>query len=127
VAEHLGTDEMLVLDAGFKHQALIQADLPRFVVRLAKNFTARRIYLPAYEFDRPDEYGEIVRPLARTYDGKLIPATPPDRVETWKQCWLQLRAECWDDLVCPACKHAAENQAFSVVAIYDPRLENPGC
>jgi hypothetical protein len=125
VVEHLAEDEMPVLDAGFKLQALIQAGLKRFVVRLAKNFTARRNFLPEYEFGRPDEYGEIVRPLARSYDGKLIPATPPDRVEAWQQHGLELRAEFWDNLVLPECKPSAENPTFTVVAVYDPRFENP--
>jgi hypothetical protein len=89
VADHLAADEMPVLDAGFKLQALIQMGLKRFVVRLAKNFTARRNFLPEYEFGRPDEYGKIVRPLARTCDGKSIPATPSDRVETWQQQGLE--------------------------------------
>jgi hypothetical protein len=125
VAEHLAEDEMPVLDAGFKLQALIQAGLKRFVLRLAKNFTARRNFLPEYEFGRPDEYGDIVRPLARSYDGKSIPATPPDRVETWQQHGLALRAEFWDNLVLPNCKPSVENQTFTVVAVYDPRFENP--
>jgi hypothetical protein len=125
VVEHLAEDEMPVLDAGFKLQALIQAGLKRFVVRLAKNFTARRNFLPEYEFGRPDEYGEIVRPLARSYDGKLIPATPPDRVEAWQQHGLELRAEFWDNLVLPECKPSAENPTFTVVAVYDPRFEKP--
>jgi len=34
--------------------------------------TYRRNFLPAYEGGRPPEYGDIVRPLARTYDGKMI-------------------------------------------------------
>ena len=125
VAEHLAADEMPVLDAGFKLQALLQAGLKRFVVRLAKNFTARRNFLPEYEFGRPTEYGDIVRPLARSYDGKLIPATPPDRIETWRQHGLELRAEFWDNLVLPECKPSAEIQTFTVVAVYDPRFENP--
>ena len=125
VVEHLAADEMPVLDAGFKLQALIQAGLKRFVVRLAKNFTARRNFLPAYEFGRPDEYGEKVRPLARSYKGQQIPATPPDRVETWQERGLELRAEFWDNLVLPECKPSAENQIFTVVAVYDPRFENP--
>ena len=125
VVEHLAEDEMPVLDAGFKLQALIQAGLQRFVVRLAKNFTARRNFLPEYEFGRPDEYGEMVRPLPRSYAGKLIPATPPDRVETWQACELELLANFWDNLVLPECKPSAENQTFTVAAVYDPRFEDP--
>ena len=45
-------------------------------MRLPKNFTARRNYLPDYDGSgRPAEYGERVRPLPRTYRGKLIAAT----------------------------------------------------
>jgi hypothetical protein len=125
VAENLAADEMPVLDAGFKLQALCKAELEHFVLRLAKNFTARRNFLPEYEGGRPAEYGDIVRPLARTYDGKQIPATPPDRVETWQHLGLELRAEFWDDLVLREDKPSAENQTFTVVAVYDPRFETP--
>ena len=125
VAQHLAEDEMPVLDAGFKLQTLFQAGLEHFILRLAKNFTARRNFLPAYEGGRPAEYGDLIRPLARTYDGKSIPATPPDRVATWQQCGLELRAEFWDNLVLRECQPSAENQTFTVVAIYDPRFENP--
>jgi len=70
-------------DAGFHLQQLFDAKIRRFVVRLAKNFTARRNYVISNPLGRPAEYGELVRPLARTYDDKTIVATPPDRVETW--------------------------------------------
>jgi hypothetical protein len=125
VALNLGKDEMPVLDAGFKLGALYQAGLDRFVVRLAKNFTARRNFLPEYQGGRPPEYGEIVRPLARSYDHKQIAATAPDRVETWQHDGLEFRAESWDDLVLTECKPSAENQTFTVAAVYDPRFEEP--
>ena len=125
LAENLAEDEMPVLDAGFKLKTLFQAGLERFVLRLATNFTARRNFLPEYEGGRPAEYGDIVRPLARSYDGKQIPATAPDRVETWQQLGLEFRAEFWDDLVLRECKPSAENQTFTVVAVYDPRFETP--
>jgi len=48
VALQLAHDEMPVLDAGFKLKALHAAGLERCVVRLAKNFTARRNFLPEY-------------------------------------------------------------------------------
>jgi hypothetical protein len=80
VAQNLAEDDMPVLDAGFKLSALYEAGLDRFVLRLAKNFTARRNVLPQYEGGRPSEYCEIVRPLARSYDGKPIAATTPDLI-----------------------------------------------
>ena len=125
VAQHLAEDEMPVLDAGFKLKALLQAGLERFVLRLATNFTARRNFLPEYEGGRPSEYGDIVRPLARSYDGKQIPATEPDRVETWQHLDLELRAEFWDNLVLREYKPSVENQTFTVAAVFDPRFENP--
>jgi len=125
VAQNLAADEMPVLDAGFKIQSLCKAGLDRFVLRLAKNFTARRNFLPESEGGRPVEYGDIVRPLARTYKGKQIPATTPDRVETWQQSGLELRAEFWYDLVSTDVKPSSENKTFTVVAIYDPRFETP--
>ncbi len=125
LAESLAEDEMPVLDAGFKLKALLQVGLDRFVLRLATNFTARRNYLPEYEGGRPPEYGDIVRPLARSYDDQQIPATAPDRVETWQHLGLEFRAEFWNDLVLRECKPSAENQTFTVVAVYDPRFETP--
>ena len=118
LALELADDEMPVLDAGFKLKVLLATeDLDRFVVRLPKNFTARRNYLPEYEFGRPAEWGETVRPLARTCDGNRLEATPPDRIETWEHNDLEFRAEFWDDLVLNDCKPSAENQTFMVVAI----------
>ena len=121
----LGDDEIPVFDAGFKLKALYAADLSRFVVRLAKNFTARRNVLPDSSGGRPPEYGAIVRPLARSYNDRLIERTPPDHVETWQNRGLEFRAEFWYDLVLSDCKVSAENQTLTVVAIYDPRFEEP--
>lgn len=125
VALHLGDGEMPVLDAGFKLKALYAAGLNRFVVRLAKNFTARCNFLPEYLGGRPPEYGEFVRPLPRSYDGKRIEASAPDRVQTWLYHGLKFRAEFWDDLVLSDQKASVENRAFTVVAVYDPRFEEP--
>jgi hypothetical protein len=125
-AETLAEDEMPVFDAGFKIRELQAAQLPRYVVRLAQNFTARRNVLPTYKgHGRRPEYGEIVRPLARTRKGQYIPATPPDRVETWTESGVEFRAEFWDNLVLPDVKVHPDNLTFSVVAVYDPRYQVP--
>lgn len=125
VALKLGEDEMPVLDAGFKLKALYQAGLARFVLRLAKNFTARRNCLPKYQGGRPPEYGTLVRPLARSYNGQPIAATAPDWVETWQHLGLEFRAEFWDDLVLKDLQPSAHNPTFTVVAVYDPRFKEP--
>jgi len=117
---------MPVLDAGFRLKALCEAGLSRFVVRLAKNFTARRNVLPTYpNTGRPPEYGEIVPPLARAYNGKQIAPTLPDHMETWQKQGLSFRAEFWHDLVLSDIKPDPENNTFTVVTIYDPRFEEP--
>jgi hypothetical protein len=122
----LADDEMPVFDAGFKLKALYEAGLSRFVVRLAKNFTARRNGVPtSTSIGRPPEYGEIIRPLARAYNGKQIEATLPDHVESWQEQGFTLRAEFWLDLVLPDSKPDPENSSFTVVAIYDPRFAEP--
>ena len=43
----LQADEVLVVDAGFGVAALLTEGVPRFVARVARNFTARRNSLPA--------------------------------------------------------------------------------
>jgi hypothetical protein len=126
VTATLADDEMAVLDAGFKIKALQRAGVPRYVLRLADNFTARRNKLPpAHPKGRPTEYGDLVRPLARTYKGKVIPATAPDHTETWTEDGLTFRADYWDDLVLPEVKVNVTAKTFNVAAIYDPRYRTP--
>jgi hypothetical protein len=125
-AETLAENEIAVFDAGFKVRELQAERLPRYLVRLVKNFTARRNVLPAYKgHGRRPEYGELVRPLARTHKGKRVPATASDRVETWTENGLTFRAEFWDNLVLPDVKVHPDHPTFSVAAIYDPRFREP--
>lgn len=125
VAQGLGDDEIAIFDAGFDIPQLFDAKILRFVVRLAKNFTARRNFMAPNDTGRPRQYGNRVRPLPRTYKDKPIAATPPDRIETWQAQGLEFRAEFWDDLVLPGSKANPDNLTFTVVAIYDPRFEEP--
>ena len=131
IVKTLGEDEMPVLDAGFKVRGLQEAGLSRYVVRLAANFTARRNVLPPYKGrGRRPEYGALVRPLARQWKGKFIPATPPDRIETWKEDDIEFRAEFWDNVVRPDLKVHPDNPTLNVIAIHDPRFHEPwllGC
>ena len=67
----LQPDEVLVVDAGFGVADLLTGSVPRFVARVARNFTARRNVLPAYKGrGRRPTYGERVRPLPRKHKGK---------------------------------------------------------
>ncbi len=89
-----------------------------------KNLTARRAVLPAYRgTGRRPKYGELVRPLARTRQGRVIPATPPARVEVWQEDGFTLRAAWWHNLVLSDA--VPGSPTFSIVAIYDPRYVEP--
>lgn len=126
VAQELAEDEVVVLDAGFKIQELEQAGLERYVLRLAKNFTARRHVLPPYKGrGRKPIYGERVRPLSRHYKAKCHLATPPDETVSWQQDDRDFRAEIWRDLVLNNRPVADDNPTFTVFAIYDSRFAEP--
>jgi hypothetical protein len=119
----LADDEALVADAGFELADLLAAE-GRFVVRLAKNFTARYNYLPDYAGrGRHSEYGSIVRPLARERAGKRIKATPPQSITRWKDGSHCLEAWEWSELVMRSERPGAST--FRVVAIFDPRYKEP--
>jgi hypothetical protein len=122
----LAEDEMPVFDAGFKPKALREAGYKRFAMRLAKNFSARRNLLPKYDgVGRPPEYGERIRPLARSFKEHQIAATPPDRSASWTLDGVAFRAEFWDNLVLPDTKPGEDTPTFTVAAIYDPEFEEP--
>src|ERR671932_98830 len=124
----LAADEALVCDRGFALRQLQAVGIQRYVVRAPVNFTARRAALPAYQGrGRKPTRGALVRPLPRTYKGRTIAATPPDRQETWQlrlgPTALSLHAAFWDDLVCADAQPGAPT--FSMLLIQDPRFDEP--
>jgi hypothetical protein len=123
-ARQCAPDEVLTFDAGFGVALLQEEGVPRYVVRVAKNATFRRATPPPYSGrGRPATRGAVVRPLARRYRGRLIPATPPDRSETWQEDGHLLRGEVWLALVRPDA--TAADPPLTVVAIHDPRQREP--
>jgi hypothetical protein len=120
----LDPEEVLVVDGGFPLSLLLAVGVARFVVRLPKNFTARRATLPPYRgCGRPPEYGEIVRPLPRHYKERLLAATPPDREEPFLSGHYLVRVEYWDQLVLADAKPGAPT--FTCLVIHDPRYTEP--
>jgi hypothetical protein len=116
--------DVLVLDGGFGVALLHEEGATCYVVRAAKNSTFRRATPPPYGGrGRPATRGALVRPLPRAYKGRVIPATPPDRVETWPEGEHLLRAEVWTGLVLPDA--APDSPTFTVVAIHDPAYRDP--
>jgi hypothetical protein len=120
--------DALVSDGGFPLEMILEQRIPRYVAKLAKNFTARRACPPVYGGKgRPAERGEIMRPLARSYKGHVISATPPDRSESWEGDGIILRADFWENLILKETQPDAitEGVIFTVVAIHDPRFAHP--
>ena len=68
IKRHLATDDVAVMDAGVKLADVQAAEVERYVLRLATNFTAGRNYPAPYSGrGRIPIYGEIIRPLERSY------------------------------------------------------------
>ena len=123
---HLASDDVAVMDAGVKLADVHAAGLERYLLRLATNFTARRNWPPAYGGKgRKPVYGEKIRPLERSYKGKNIAANCPDRVETWTEGGVAMRAEIWEDLILPGVIPGPQAKTFRVYAIYDPAYTAP--
>lgn len=126
VKKTLAEDEIAVIDAGVKIKDLRVAGIETYVLRLAKNFTARRNFLPAYVGKgRNPKYGALVRPLPRKHKGKLLTASLPDESLTWQEDGRTIRAEIWRRLVMNKTVPNPDNATFDVYAIYDPDFEDP--
>jgi hypothetical protein len=120
----LAADEVLLLDGGFPLTQVLAAGVPRFVVRVAQNFTARRATLPPPKRrGRPRQYGELVRPLPRTRNGRLIPATDPDRTDSFVAEGYLIRVQYFEDLVTSDGKPG--DPTFTCLVFFDPRYQEP--
>jgi len=126
VKRHLAAEDVAVMDAGVKLADVQAAGVERYVLRLAANFTARRNYPAPYRGKgRMPLYGEKIRPLARSYKGKTIAASLPDRIETWTENGVTLRAEIWEELTLPGVIPGKHAKTFRVYAVHDPAYATP--
>jgi hypothetical protein len=126
VGQQLAPDEVALFDAGFKMAALQEADIKRGVVRLAANVTARRNYPAAYKGrGRRPVYGPVVRPLARTYKGRTIPASPADFSQTFVYEGRTIKVKGWYDLILPGVVPASDNDTFDIYVFEDPLYQTP--
>jgi hypothetical protein len=122
----LAVDEIVVVDAGVKVSDLQEAQIERYVLRLATNFTARRNVLPEHlGKGRKPVYGQRIRPLERRYKDKTLAKSLPDREETWSEAERLMRAEIWEGVVLPDVTPNEQAKTFNVYAIYDPAYPTP--
>lgn len=120
----LAKDETAILDAGFEIADVLAAGVPHFVLRGSTNFVGRRNALPAYKGrGAHPQYGEEVRPLARSYKDYQIQGTRPDATARWKDGRHRIRAHIYNNLVLRTKKPGS--QTFRCVVIYDPRYKQP--
>jgi len=128
VTRLLAALEIVLADAGFKLQTIQEAAVAHYLVRLAKNVTARRNYLAfaSGKKGQKPSYGPRVRPLARIHKQKELAATSPDATFTWQQATGEtITAQVWVDLVRPDVQPSPEAHLFDIWAISDPRYDHP--
>ncbi|MCB8954803.1 MAG: hypothetical protein H6650_22595 [Ardenticatenales bacterium] len=128
VSRTLNTSEIMLVDAGFKIKGCHEAKVARFLLRLSKNFTARRNYLrdTTGKKGKPPTKGDLVRPLTRKHKGKEIAASKPDATFSWAiESGATITVQAWYDLVRPDIAPDPNADLFDVYAINDPRYDTP--
>jgi hypothetical protein len=126
VGQELAADEVAIFDAGFKMAALQAAEIERGVVRLAANVTARRNYPAPYKGrGRRPVYGEVVRPLARTYKGRSIAASSPDFRDEFEHEERTIQVKGWYNVILPGLVPDPNNDTFDIYVFEDPCYHHP--
>ncbi|MBV7333847.1 hypothetical protein KFU94_37570 [Chloroflexi bacterium TSY] len=92
----------------------------------AINCTVRRNEFPKRkEKGRPPEYGDIVRPLSRSYKGKRLEATTPDSSGRFLYSGRLICYQAWHNLVPRTTKVDTANRTYSIYVIQDPAYNTP--
>ena len=126
VAEASLPGEIIAMDAGFQLSELFEAELKRFVVRMAINCTARYNKLPKYKGKgRRPRYGKKVRPLPRTRLENEIDATPCEGTGTFEYEGRTIRYESWHNLVTATTQVDKDKPTVPIHVFYDPCYDKP--
>jgi hypothetical protein len=119
-------DEVTVVDAGFELADLAAAKTKGFVIRMARNCTARLNQLPAAKGKgRPCRYGQRVRPLERRRLDHTLAATPAHAQGDFVVEGRTIRYASWDTLVLPTTPVHPDNATFTLHLFYDPLYDKP--
>jgi len=122
----LKENEVLLHDGGISIAQLQAASAARFVVRLGTNCTARRPYLPVYKGrGRPPTRGILVRPLARKWKNRILPATSPDITITFEFEERTITAYGWHELMRSDLKVADDHELYAIWVFADPLFKTP--
>ena len=126
ISRHQAPDEVFLFDAGFSLKELQQEGIKRYVIRQAANCTVRRNQLPTYQGKgaRP-QYGKLIRPLARRYKDKTIPATPYDKEGSFELEGRVIEFHSWHDILRSDQKVSETAETFNIFTFFDPLYTNP--
>jgi hypothetical protein len=125
-ATYAAEDMVIVVDAEFGVTELQTSGVSHYVVRLATNITARRKQKPIYAGKgRPAKYGDKVRPLARQWKDRQIPATTPDQQSYFDYQGRCIQVSFWHDLVSTDTAADEDAQSFSIFVYEDPLYKHP--
>ena len=125
VGRNLQANEIAVHDAGSNPAEFQATGIARWVLRMAKNCTARRNTVMQTGRGRRREYGNLVRPLARKRKGKSITASEADEEHKFEHQGRSIVAKVWRNLVCTKQKTAPDNQLFDIWVFEDPKYTDP--
>jgi len=88
--------------------------------------TARRNYPAPYSGrGRRPIYGEMIRPLARTYKGHTIEASEPDFSDEFEYEGRTIKVTGWYDLILPEVVPQPDNDTFDIYVFADPLYNTP--
>jgi hypothetical protein len=125
-ARLLEENEVLLHDGGLSVAQLQAAGAALFIVRLGSNCTARRPHLPKYKGrGRRPTRGVLVRPLARKWNTREIPATPPDVQTTFEFEGRTITVRGWLEVMRADVKVADDHKLYTIWVFDDPLFKTP--
>ena len=133
----ISDDDVVTADRKFPPIKLLESGCKAIVIRRAKNMTLRRTEIAVYKGrGRKPTQGEVVRPFARSYKDKLLPATQPDEIQTWQEMYngeeVTVKADVWRGVLPTPQKDWTTEQrklvkqiAWVAIAAHHPAFKEP--
>lgn len=115
--------DVIVADRQVKMSHVEETEVHRFVIRGARNLSARTSDAPPPEAGkrgRKPTRGTLVRPTARKYGGRTLAATPPDREEQFTHHGRPLQVKWFERIIV-----TGSTRVVSCLVIEDPKYRQP--